>query len=111
VTNDRTSRPVNHEVAARLIYEGPLGGADPKVEARLATIERKLDALLARDPQPAKLLLTFTESAARLGVSRRQLFEWRAAGLIATVQVGTGEWISADTLEKFVQSHESKGPK
>lgn len=60
----------------------------------------------ARDPgrQVARLLLSPTEAAAALGISRSKLYELMRAGSVESVRIDTARRVPADALDTYVQT-------
>ena len=75
---------------------------DSDIAAAIARLEKKLDELLAQKRKPKRALLSFSQAAAILGVSRNDtLHEWVAAGRVKAVKVN-GRWkIPATEIERI----------
>ena len=55
------------------------------------------------DPAPPRLLLSPSEAARALGISRTKLYQLLASGAVASVRVGSLRRIRTEALEEFVQ--------
>jgi excisionase family DNA binding protein len=56
-----------------------------------------------QDTEPAVLLLTITEAAARLGFGRTFTYELVKTGAVETVTVGRSRRVPADALVEYVK--------
>jgi len=91
-------------LGAITIDPSTLGTAE--VLKAIADLDAKLDALIGRTAPPTKILLTHTEAAQKLGVSRRTFFEWVKGGKIPVVKIGDTTFIRAVALEEFAVANE-----
>lgn len=91
------SEPPDFDRIARLMVES----LDPTdaAEAKSAIAEALRCIWNARASEPAGELLSITQAAARVGVTRRTIYNWIAAGKLTTVRTTGGRpRIVADTL-------------